>query len=132
MIDKSDLYIWSVNINIMSTDIEETMEIEINPLNLIKNSSKRIVLFEKNGCKKTPTDNECPILIWSLQKLLNNNSMLKNTRNFKLTRFVDSISDASWFLTECFLINSTLCENSEISTDTITILIKPKSIILYQ
>lgn len=152
MIDKSNTHIWDVNVEFVyenedgySEEIKSlisgekynkrisVIRLEILPENLSKNILIRKVLIEKKGCIKSIEEDQ--IIKWSIQEMFSS-AKFKNTRNFKLTKLKDCLSEEkNWILTDCSLMNCDMWTNGNYTLEKITspinITIYPKNIFNY-
>jgi hypothetical protein len=152
MIDGPDLHMWKANItweeniktnsnynfnkkSVAKNSKTYNIHLELNPIESYKNFSKRMVLVEKSGCKKTPINDNDPIIKWAMQEIFPYN-IIKNTRDFVLKRTNEKfIIDKTWLLTECSLIDAEIWRKAEFMPhsilkdmrDNLQITIEPKS-----
>lgn len=152
MIDKSNTQIWDVNVEFIYEDEDGCAEevksliinkkynkrisvirLEILPEDSSKNILIRKVLIEKKGCIKSIQEDQ--IIKWSIQEMFSS-TKFQNTRNFKLTKLKDFVSDEkNWILTDCSLMSCDMWTNGNYTLEKITapinITIYPKNIFNY-
>ncbi len=152
MIDKSNINCWDVNVEFVYEVADDCSEgikslisgkknnkrisvirLEVLPENSSKSILIRKVLIEKKGCIKSTEEDQ--IIKWSIQEMFSS-ARFQNTRNFKLTKLKDYLSEEkNWILTDCSLINCDMWANGNYTLEKITapinLTIYPKNIFNY-